>query len=63
MAASIRMKLFTEILTVFPNLKKYLIYRIRHFYADEQKLFLIKHLPQIEYLKGLPPEVIQNVAF
>ena len=63
MAARIHMRDFQKILSQNMTFKKYLLYRIMHYYTDESKVFLLNSLRQIEYLANISAEVILNISF
>lgn len=63
MTAKIRMPSFCQILSQFPTFKQYLIFRVINYYNDEMKLFMLKYLRQITYMKDLDVEIILHISF
>ena len=53
---------FLQLLANFPIVKKFLVKRATREYDDEQRLFLVTCLKQIDYLKGIPEEILTHLA-
>ena len=47
----------------YPVFEKYLLSRIPYTYTDELRLFLVKSLRQVPYLKDIQESVLIEIAF